>query len=406
MSAESPELPSSTSHRDRMVTLGCIGLSLSFVALLFGANADEGILPSPSLLALDLTAGLASCLVLWWRRRWPTEIGLVLAAVSAFSEYSAASALIMVFTVALHRQVRAVAAVAVVNLVSAPLLLLVRPDPTTTPGWDVAFSVVVILGTVAWGMYLRARRQLVSSLRERAERAETEQELRIDQARQRERSRIAREMHDVLGHRISLISMHAGALEVRAQSAGEELVESAAVIRASAHQALEDLREVIGVLGSETEEKPSQRPQPTLGDVAALVEESQRAGMNVTFNYAVPEDANAMPASVGRTAYRVVQEGLTNARKHAPGAAILVQVNGSPGPGLSVEVRNRPLVGEPLPLAPGASRGLLGLGERAALVGGRLEHGRTADGDFLLQSWLPWSAWRVPERESRENPDV
>jgi signal transduction histidine kinase len=405
MSAEPPELTPITSRRDRIVDLTCIGLALLLGAVAFGLSSDLETAPRP-LLALDLGTGLASCLALWWRRRWPLEIAVVVGAVSAFSQVSTGAALIMVFTVALHRQARAVAVVAVLNVFTAYVLTVLRPEPTTTPVLEISFAILVVLATVAWGMYLRARRQLVSSLRERAERAETEQELRIDQARQRERRRIAREMHDVLGHRISLISMHAGALELRARSAGEELIESAAVIRASAHQALEDLREVIGVLGAEPEEQPSQRPQPTLGDVAALVAESQDAGMNITFNYTVPENANALPASVGRTAYRVVQEGLTNARKHAPGAAILVQVNGSPGPGLSVEVRNRPLVGEPLPSAPGASRGLLGLAERAALVGGRLQHGRTPDGDFLLQSWLPWSAWRVSERESRENQDV
>jgi signal transduction histidine kinase len=401
MSAE-VNVPSPTSRRDRIVDLSCIVLALSFVALLFGTNADLGILPSPALLALDVGAALAGCLALWWRRRWPMEIGLALAVVSAFTEYTSASSLIMLFTVALHRQVRAVAAVAVVNLASTFLLLAMRPDSTTTAGWDAAFSVAVILGTVAWGMYLRARRQLVASLRERAERAETEQELRVDQARHRERTRIAREMHDVLGHRISLISMHAGALEVRAQSVGDDLAESAAIIRASAHQALEDLREVIGVLNTEVEEEPTERPQPTLGQIPALVEESQQAGMNITLRFVVPEGAAAIPASVGRTAYRVVQEGLTNARKHAPGAPVLIQVNGSPGPGLSVEVRNRPLVGTAFAAAPGASRGLLGLAERATLVGGRLEHGRTPDGDFLIQSWLPWSAWRLPESESQD----
>jgi signal transduction histidine kinase len=392
--------------RDRLVNLACIAVSLTFGIGAFFFSADLHSAPK-ALLGADLVAGIASCLALWWRLRRPTEIALLVAVASGFSMVATGASVIMLFTVAVHRPVRPVAGVALVTVISSYVLVQVRPDPTSSAALEVGIGILLTGGIVAWGMFIRARRLLLLSWRERAERAETEQQLRVDQARQRERTRIAREMHDVLGHRISLISMHAGALEVRAQSAGEEIVESAAVIRASAHQALEDLREVIGVLRTETEpeDQSSGRPQPTLADVQALVEESQQAGMNITFHYGVPETANVIPASVGRTAYRVVQEGLTNARKHAPGSAVLVQVNGGPGPGLSVEVRNRRLVASgPIGSSvPGDSRGLLGLAERASLVGGRLDHGRTPDGDFLLQSWLPWSAWRVPERE---NDDV
>lgn len=402
MSAVSEELPLPRSGRDWLIDITCFGLAVAFGVGSYWLSADLNS-ASPTLLALDLITGVASCLALWWRRRWPTEIALAVAAASAFSQLSTGAALVMLFTVAVHRSLPAVIPVALVNIVAGYLLLVVRPDPESLPGEGSAISALIVVAIVAWGMYRRARRQLVSSLRERAERAETEQELRVDQARQRERTRIAREMHDVLGHRISLISMHAGALEVRAEAAGDEILESAAIIRASAHQALEDLREVIGVLSSETDDQPTERPQPTLGDLSGLVEESQRAGMNVTFHFIVPEDANPIPASVGRTAYRVVQEGLTNARKHAQGSAVLVQVNGGPGAGLSVEVRNRRPVGSSsAPRVAGTGRGLVGLAERASLVGGRLDHGRTPDGDFLIQSWLPWSAWQIPEPDNQD----
>jgi signal transduction histidine kinase len=233
----------------------------------------------------------------------------------------------------------------------------------------------------------------VVSLRERAERAESEQQLRVGQARQLERNRIAREMHDVLAHRISLVSMHAGALEFRADAVGGEVARSAAVIRSSAHQALEDLREVIGVLRDGTDDDAPERPQPTLDDVPCLIKESQQAGMHVTFRFDFPETDGGLPLSVGRTAYRIVQEGLTNARKHAPGAAVVVDLEGSPGPGLTVEVRSRrPIADWPGPRIPGAGQGLVGLAERADLAGGRLEHGQLADGDFRLGAWLPWPA--------------
>ena len=121
-------------------------------------------------------------------------------------------------------------------------------------------GVLASVAVVTWGMFVRARRQLVLTLRDRAERAEAEQHLRVDQARQQERARIAREMHDVLAHRISLLSLHAGALEFRPDAPPEEVARAAGVIRSSAHEALNDLREVIGVLReSRTATRPSAR---------------------------------------------------------------------------------------------------------------------------------------------------
>jgi signal transduction histidine kinase len=105
------------------------------------------------------------------------------------------------------------------------------------------------------------------------------------------------------------------------------------------------------------------------------------------------DDLAAVPAGVGRNAYRIVQEGLTNARKHARGAAVAVTVEGAAGSGLSVEVRNPWPVGAPAAAPiPGAGSGLVGLAERTSLAGGRLEHGRTDNGDFRLKAWLPWPA--------------
>ena len=197
-------------------------------------------------------------------------------------------------------------------------------------------------------------------------------------------------MHDVLAHRISLLSMHAGALEFRPDAPPEEIAKAAGIIRDSAHQALEDLREVIGVLRQDPDGVASQRPQPTLADLPALVEESRQAGARVSTDFQVP-DLQSVPTAVGRNAYRIVQEGLTNAHKHSPGARVDVVVDGSAGPGLSLEVRShRPVGGAPESRIPGGGTGLVGLMERATLVGGRLEHGRTPTGDFVLRAWLPW----------------
>jgi signal transduction histidine kinase len=268
----------------------------------------------------------------------------------------------------------------------------------------------------------------VESLRDRAVRAETEAQLRAEQAQQRARDEIAREMHDVLGHRLSLLSVHAGALEFRPDASAEEIAGAAKVIRENAHQALQDLREVIGVLRAPVGELP----QPTLADVRQLVEESGRAGMRVDLR----QEANGtVPDLAGRTAYRIVQEALTNVRKHAPCVAVRVALTGAPGLGLTVEVANGPPwpgppgvphpdprsgppgVPHPDPLLPGPpvgersptagsgpgvvhspgpaaapGQGLAGLAERVALAGGRLEHGAIPSGGWRLAAWLPWPA--------------
>jgi signal transduction histidine kinase len=274
---------------------------------------------------------------------------------------------------------------------------VVRPEPGVPAIALFLFGVVVQGAAVGWGLFIHYRRQLVLSLRDRAVRAETEAHLRAEQAQQRARDEIAREMHDVLGHRLSLLSVHAGALEFRPDASPEEIARAAKVIRENAHLALQDLREVVGVLRAPVGELP----QPTLADVRQLVAESGRAGMRVGLRGEL--GGAAVPDLVGRTAYRTVQEGLTNARKHAPGAEVVVRLAGSPGEGLTVEVCNeapgsRPAPGpDPGPAAgaeavsdPGPGQGLVGLAERVALADGRLEHGPTAEGGWRLAAWLPW----------------
>jgi signal transduction histidine kinase len=180
---------------------------------------------------------------------------------------------------------------------------------------SVGFIVIITAAIIAWGMYVRARRQLVLSLRERAERAEAEQQMRVEQAQAHERARIAREMHDVLAHRISLLSMHAGALEFRPDAPPEEIARAAGVVRASAHQALEDLREVIGVLREESlDGDPERRSRRSRRSRPARRVARGRHARQLR----VPvRGSRRVPDGVGRNAYRIVQEALTNARKHA-----------------------------------------------------------------------------------------
>jgi signal transduction histidine kinase len=204
-----------------------------------------------------------------------------------------------------------------------------------------------------------------------------------------ERTRIAREMHDVLAHRISLVALHAGGLEVNPSAGPVEVERSAALIRTTARQALEDLRGVLGVLREDdTGAGAALAPQPTLDDVPRLLEASRAAGVTVHLAGTIP---STVPDVVGRTAYRVVQEGLTNVHKHARGAAATVAVTGSQGTHLQIEVRNAPPVGTELnPLVPGAGMGLVGLRERVELAGGRLTCGPDPAGGFFVHASLPW----------------
>ncbi len=367
------------------------------VAVLGGAvlvySAASGSEPAPDWLVLaDVVAGLAGCLLLWGRRRWPVAVAVLMLPIGAFSDMVGVAAMIALFTVAVHRRLPTLLVLSALNLAGYAVYTVVRPTHDVPYSVVLGFGVVLVSGVAAWGMFVRARRQLVLSLRDRAVRAESEQLLRVEQARHLERTRIAREMHDVLAHRLSLLSMHAGALEFRPDASPAEVAQAAGVVRASARQALEDLREVIGVLREGPDGGSATRPQPTLADLPALVEECRRAGVRVRAEYRVPDLGSAPPAT-GRAAYRVVQEALTNVRKHAPGTVASVRVEGGPGTGLAVEVRNPSPAGTELqaPL-PSAGTGLVGLLERISLAAGHLEHGWTPDGEFRLLATLPWPA--------------
>ncbi len=393
-----PQRPVRRSTRDWVIDTVCfvLGLGFTLMVTIDLARPRQTFVPEWSqtplwLVWIDFVAGLAMAAALWWRRRRPAYLAVVSLPLALFSLSCSVSALILLFTVAVHRRFATTAAVTAAWLAAGAVFYAIRPEEGTGFWEAVAWNIVITLIIVLWGMVVRSRRQLVVSLRDRAERAESEQQLRVAQARSLERTRIAREMHDVLAHRISLLSLHAGALEIRPDAAPAEVAGAAGVIRASAHQALQDLREVIGVL---REDAPGgaapERPQPTLGELPALAGESREAGVKVRLD--VRLDETAVPDLTGRTAYRIVQEGLTNARKHAPGTTVTVTLTGAAGTGLSIEVRNPWPLSAPPGAIPGTGTGLIGLAERATLAGGRLTHGRTPDGDFALTAWLPWPA--------------
>ncbi|MEW2400527.1 histidine kinase [Streptomyces sp. NPDC046862] len=348
-------------------------------------SKDPGI--SRALADADQLIGALACAAVWLRRRWPVGLAVAMLPISCVSSTAGGAGLVAFFTLAVHRPFRYIAWVNGISLVLNLFYYRWRPDPELPYVVMVVLSSLLGLAIVGWGMFVRSQRRLMLTLRDRTRRAETEAALRAEQAQRLAREAIAREMHDVLAHRLTLLSVHAGALEFRPDAPREEVARAAGVIRESAHEALQDLREIIGVLRAGDPDNAG-RPQPTLAALGTLVTESREAGMKVLLDHRVTEPA-AVPASVGRTAYRIAQEGLTNARKHAPGAEVTVTVAGAPGDGLTLCVRNPAPPGD-VPSVPGSGQGLIGLTERATLAGGRLEHGAEEDGGFRLRAWLPW----------------
>jgi signal transduction histidine kinase len=385
---EDEQAPPRRSQRDWIVDVSLFVLAAVFGALAVTDAVDRGL--EAPLLVFDVIGGAALCIALFWRRRWPLALGLASVPMQAFSSSAGVAALILLFTVAAYRRWQLAALIGGLQLAMLPVFRSLQPNDNSLPPW--AYYVLVVLAMTAVvlsGMFVRGRRQ---SRQERVRHAEAEQHLLVEQARHAERTRIAREMHDVLAHRISLLSLHAGALEFRPDAPPDEVARAAAVIRASAHQALDDLRMVIGILRDGPEDEAPQPPQPTLATLPKLLEESRAAGMRLHADVRVA-DLATVPDPVGRHALRIVQEALTNARKHAPSASVDLRLEGAPGEGLTIEVRNpAPVLAAAKPEIPGAGTGLVGLAERATLSGGHLEHGLDEAGDFRLRAWLPWPA--------------
>jgi signal transduction histidine kinase len=376
-------------RRDWAADLGLLLFAACFAAVSSqSVPVGEGI--GPVWLAVDQTIGGLGCAAVLLRRRWPVPLAVALLLAGTQTHYLTGPTLVAVFTVAATRPWRTTAWVATLAFAPLPIFLWRLAQLPADQAGSALTYFALIAGAIGWGLFRRSRQQLIASLRERAELAEADAELRAERARREAREEIAREMHDVLGHRLSLLSVHTGALEFNMNAPPAEIARAAGVIRESAHLALRDLAEVIGVLGAAPTD--SERPQPALADLPRLVSEVQATGGRVELTG--PPDGPAPPPIVGRTAYRIVQEALTNARKHAPGAAVAVRVTGSPARRLTIEVHNAlppAAAAQDIDANKRAGQGLIGLVERARLAGGELTAG-PSDGGFRVRAWLPWPA--------------
>jgi signal transduction histidine kinase len=345
------------------------------------------------LFALDIVVSVLSVGLLPLLLRWPVVATLAFVVLAVVSPAATPPATVGVLHVAWLRRFPLAVAVAGCGIVAHGVRGLWRPIAGLPWGW---WFLLVVLGhaaLVGWGALSQARRALIVSLRERADRAEAEQGRRVAEARALERTRIAREMHDVLAHRLSLLATYAGALEYRPDLPPDQLAKASAIVRTGAHDALCELRDVIAVLRDTepTGDESAERPQPILADLPRLIAESQDTGVRIELRNQVADHA-VPPAATGRTVYRVVQEALTNARKHATGQPVRIDIDGTPGARLTIDIRN-PLPAHPVAPStiPGSGTGLVGLTERVRLAGGQLDHQATV-GEFRLRAWLPWPA--------------
>lgn len=267
--------------------------------------------------------------------------------------------------------------------------------------WAVRVAILVVI-PVTVGAYVGLRREARQAARDQRVR---DQKQAAHEAVLEERARIAREMHDVLGHKLSLITMQAGALEVNAGAPAEVVERQAGLLRSSGKEALDELRAILGVLNrsdAARDPDPEQmHPHVGLPEIEDMVARSRATGVEVDL---VAELARPLPPTLARAAHRVVQESLTNAFRHAPHAAIAVTLRGpgEPVPAfaaaqespsrdhawLTVEVLNGP-TSHP-DQGPGAGRGLPGLHERVEALGGTLDTVPTADGGFRVRARIPW----------------
>ena len=338
---------------------------------------------------IDAALGVVCIVVMQYRRRRPVAVTVLTATVAMLSFSAIGAWAVCQASLGTRRRWREILPTAALGVLTGQVGYALQAEQPLPWEANLVFTALLTGVVVAVGMYVGARRDLVASLRDRAERAEREQALQVATARAGERTRIAREMHDVLAHRMSLVALHAGALAYRTDLGPAETRETAGVIQANSQRALADLREILGLLRDPERgiDATGHRPQPTLGDLDTLLDDERAAGAHITL-HADLEDAGDLPESTARSAYRILQEGLTNARKHAPHAAVTVELTGRPGRGLDLCVRNPVQIGGAG--GDGAGFGLVGLAERAAASHGRVEHGRTSDGDFVLRAWLPW----------------
>ncbi|MEU9112579.1 histidine kinase [Streptomyces sp. NPDC048483] len=345
-------------------------------------------------LRLELGASVVAATALLLRRRFPLLVYLFTLP-GLYIGYIWFAPMIGLYTLAARRPGRARLGVCAVLLIAAHFLPYPISDFEPTHYRENTLvlidACVTSAGPIAMGLLVRTRRELAVRVEDLTRSLRREDRLLADRVKTTERARLAREMHDVVAHQVSLISLQAGAVQVSTED--EAARAGARTIRELSVRTLEELRHMVGVLradGGEAAEARGLAPQPDLEELPRLIEMS---ALDVTYEGGVVAGASGAK-TVERAAFRTVQEALTNVRKHAPGAQVRVRV-GADGGGeresLRVEIRNGPPdETATAPALPGGGHGLVGLRERAQSLGGTLEARHTADGGFVVRAEFPY----------------
>ena len=368
--------------------------ALILVALglgLFGAVASQGMADGPTgPLWFDLLAVVAIVTPLFFRRRFPFGAPIAVGAAVGltafvderlvpkdFTPFLAGCA--AVFLVGLLRE-RRLAIAGIVLAIGVEALVAYR-DPLKNLSAFIATCIVFgLIWTVAFA--LGRKFEEADEAKKRAARAEREREERARTAVTEERARIARELHDVVGHSVSVMTVQASAVRRLLRPEQEREREALLIVERTGREALAEMRRMVGVL-RRPEEGPALAPQPSLEHVERLVEQAREAGLSVELR--VEGDPQPLPAGVDLTAYRLVQEGLTNALKHAQAERAQVVVRYGDGD-LEVTVSDD---GRGAGSSDGGGHGLVGMRERVAVYGGELEAGPREEGGYRLRAKLP-----------------
>ncbi|MBK1783741.1 sensor histidine kinase [Prauserella cavernicola] len=373
---------------DGRVELVLLDVAVAAFAIWFTLASGDPADPHPP---LHLPAVLVSCAALLVRRRWPVPV-LALAAAAMAADATLLPLTVGLYSVAARFGLGWITGVAALGTVLVVLVPHLQRD-YQSPMVLAMFLGLFIVGPALAGLWMRQRADLLAVLRDRAEEAERTRTLLADQAVFAERRRIAREMHDVVAHRVTAVALQAGALSIQAPD--ERTAQTAETIRSVSATALEELRGILRVLRDEAPQAgltPVRNGTDVLASVDELVEDVTATGARVELQ--LPDPAPAIAGEVGRAVYRVVQESLTNAGKHAPHAAVEVRL-ATADDRLDLTVTNQltPRSSD----VPGSGYGLVGMRERVELAGGELHTGPTGDGRFRVSARFPVTATPAQE---------
>lgn len=381
-----------------IVSVGLAGALIFIInfGLSVDSGADDTTLRFAGIFFLDLLLGLLAVGLVPLRRYVPLTTAILLAIAAALSSFAVPAALLALVSLATHRRTRDIVIATAVWLVSGAAAALLGLDLIGAPlapvdlAITLAVTALLLAVAIAIGVSIGSRRALVASLQERAILVEEEQRLREDAARDHERARIAREMHDSLAHRLSLTAMHASALRYRDDLDAAERASVVETVHDNARASLGELRDILAVVRAPGAAE-SDHPQPTLGDLEALIATVTTA---TSVDTRIAVDTATLSPTVSRHAYRIVQECFTNARRHAPGMPVTLTIDGVVGDRLALTVRN-PLPADiqasahdQAPTTPGF--GLIGIEERVRAVQGTLDITPGPD-EFRVEVSLPWS---------------